>query len=163
MLWVCSCITMICCCTCLVLSCPSIGQVFPNCVFFDFWHQHIKVGLKGHPPVLEGELYNSVKMEESTWCIEDRKQLLINLEKVLCGWFISSFRHHTCYQYHVAIWLFHLKNSCFWPGVFRWKSEYGLVWQLVLYATMCTADAEIKVLSAENLQLSNCKYRGGQI
>ena len=52
---------------------------------FDFCHQHTKVGLKGHPPVLEGELYNSVKMEESTWCIEDRKQLLINLEKVLCG------------------------------------------------------------------------------
>lgn len=126
-LWVCSCITVICCCTCLVLSCPSIGQVYPKRVFFDFWHQHIKVGLKGHPPVLEGELYNSVKMEESTWCIEDRKQLLINLEKVLCGWFISSFRHHTCYQYHVAIWLFHLKNSCYWPGVFRWKSEYGLV------------------------------------
>ena len=28
---------------------------------------------------------------------------------------------------------------------------------------MCTADAEIKVLIAENLELSNCKYRVGPI
>ncbi|XP_076466523.1 nuclear migration protein nudC-like [Babylonia areolata] len=48
----------------------------------DIGKKHIKVGLKGHPPVLEGEMYNSVKMEESTWCIEDKKILLINLEKV---------------------------------------------------------------------------------
>ncbi|PVD28942.1 hypothetical protein C0Q70_11538 [Pomacea canaliculata] len=44
--------------------------------------KHIKAGLKGHPPVLDGEMYNSIKMEESTWCIVDKRTLLINLEKL---------------------------------------------------------------------------------
>ena len=55
------------------------------CLFVFYPLQNIKIGLKGHPPVLEGEMYNCVKMEESTWCIEDKKVLLVNLEKVLCG------------------------------------------------------------------------------
>ncbi|XP_059144314.1 nuclear migration protein nudC-like [Physella acuta] len=40
------------------------------------------IGLKGHPPVLDGMMYNDVKIEESTWCIIDKKTLLINIEKV---------------------------------------------------------------------------------
>ncbi|BFZ24800.1 hypothetical protein BsWGS_27839 [Bradybaena similaris] len=40
------------------------------------------IGLKGHPPVLEGTMYNDVKVEESTWCVQDKKILLINMEKV---------------------------------------------------------------------------------
>lgn len=44
--------------------------------------QHLKAGLKGQPPVIDGELYNSVKMEESTWVIQDKKVLVINMEKV---------------------------------------------------------------------------------
>ncbi|KAL8575278.1 hypothetical protein ACOMHN_001823 [Nucella lapillus] len=48
----------------------------------DIGKKHIKAGLKGHPPVLEGEMFSGVKIEESTWCIEDKKLLLINLEKV---------------------------------------------------------------------------------
>lgn len=42
----------------------------------------VKAGLKGHPPILEGELQHEVKIEDSTWTIEDGKALKIFLEKV---------------------------------------------------------------------------------
>lgn len=51
-------------------------------VIVEFNKKHLKVGLKGHPPIIDGETYKEIKVEESTWCIEDRKDVLINIEKV---------------------------------------------------------------------------------
>ncbi|KAL4233266.1 hypothetical protein ACF0H5_007950 [Mactra antiquata] len=42
----------------------------------------VKVALKGHPPVIEGELQHDIKLEESTWTIEDRKSVKLFFEKV---------------------------------------------------------------------------------
>lgn len=47
--------------------------------------KHLSCGLKGHPPILAGDFPHDVKLEESTWVIEDGKLLLINLEKVSRG------------------------------------------------------------------------------
>lgn len=51
-------------------------------VIIDFEKKHLKVGLKGFPPIIDGELYNSIKVEESCWILEDTKTILITMEKV---------------------------------------------------------------------------------
>ena len=44
--------------------------------------QRLKAGLKGHPPIIDGDLQHDIKVEESTWTIEDRKVVQIAIQKV---------------------------------------------------------------------------------
>ncbi|XP_031499309.1 protein BOBBER 1 [Nymphaea colorata] len=42
---------------------------------------HLKVGLKGQPPIIDGELYMPVKVDDCFWSIEDEKAISILLTK----------------------------------------------------------------------------------
>ncbi|KAK4431338.1 protein BOBBER 1 [Sesamum alatum] len=42
---------------------------------------HLKVGLKGQPPVIDGELYQPIKVDDCFWSLEDQKSISILLTK----------------------------------------------------------------------------------
>ena len=39
------------------------------------------VAIKGKEPIIDGELYEKIKVEDSYWSVEDNKYLNINFEK----------------------------------------------------------------------------------
>ncbi|KAK9145485.1 hypothetical protein Sjap_005388 [Stephania japonica] len=42
---------------------------------------HLKVGLKGQPPIIDGELFQSVKVDDCFWSLEDQKFISVLLTK----------------------------------------------------------------------------------
>ncbi|XP_022289031.2 nuclear migration protein nudC-like [Crassostrea virginica] len=51
-------------------------------VIVEIGRKHLKVGLKGHPPIMDGETFNEIKVEESTWTIDNNKYIILSIEKV---------------------------------------------------------------------------------
>lgn len=43
--------------------------------------KRLRVGLKGQPPMLEGELHKPVKVDDSFWTLEDGREVVVNLQK----------------------------------------------------------------------------------
>lgn len=57
-------------------------SVRPRDVTVSITKKHLTCGVKGQPPIIDGDFPHEVKIEESTWVIEDGKMLQLNLEKV---------------------------------------------------------------------------------
>ncbi|KAI6220339.1 CS domain-containing protein [Aphelenchoides fujianensis] len=43
---------------------------------------HLKVGVRGKPPILDGDLPDEIKVEESLWVLEGKKDVVLTLHKV---------------------------------------------------------------------------------
>ncbi|PAV83098.1 hypothetical protein WR25_02613 [Diploscapter pachys] len=43
---------------------------------------HLYVGVKGHPPIIDGKLRAQIKVENSSWTLEKSSVVVLNLEKV---------------------------------------------------------------------------------
>merc|ERR1711881_698659 len=43
--------------------------------------KHLKIGLKGQPPIIDGETFNEMKADESFWTI-DGKTVILTVEKI---------------------------------------------------------------------------------
>ncbi|KAJ6575056.1 nuclear movement protein nudC [Mycena capillaripes] len=55
----------------------------------------LSVGLKGQDKILDGELCQEIKMEDSTWTLEDNESVLIHLEKInQQQWWENVLTHH---------------------------------------------------------------------
>ncbi|XP_033113307.1 nuclear migration protein nudC-like [Anneissia japonica] len=62
---------------------PSpIPRIKSRDVIVEFTKRTLKVGLKGHPPIIDGELCKEIKIEESFWTLQDNKIIALNMEKV---------------------------------------------------------------------------------
>lgn len=58
--------------------------------------KHLVCGIKGQTPIIDDDFPHEIKLEESTWVIEDGKTILLNLEKVYnIIFFISSYWYRT--------------------------------------------------------------------
>ncbi|KAJ7103582.1 nuclear movement protein nudC [Mycena belliarum] len=55
----------------------------------------LSVGLKGQDKILDGELCKEIKVEDSTWTLEDNASILIHLEKInQQQWWENVLTHH---------------------------------------------------------------------
>ncbi|KAM3376067.1 protein BOBBER 1 [Capsicum galapagoense] len=53
----------------------------------DIKKNHLTVGLKGQPPIIDGELYQPVKVDDCFWSLEDQKSVSVLLtKKVQMDW-----------------------------------------------------------------------------
>ncbi|CAM0913578.1 unnamed protein product [Alopecurus aequalis] len=63
------------------LSVPVPEGTKSRFVVCEIKKDHLKVGLKGQPPIIDGELHKPVKVDDCFWSIEDGKYLSILLTK----------------------------------------------------------------------------------
>ncbi|XP_042870189.1 nuclear migration protein nudC-like [Penaeus japonicus] len=51
-------------------------------VVVEYGRKSIKAGLRNAPPILQGELYNEIKVEECNWYLDNGNTVVLSLEKI---------------------------------------------------------------------------------
>lgn len=64
------------------LKVPLNMTVRPRDVNVKITRKHLIVGVKGQPPIIDGELCEDIKTEESMWVLQDGNTVLVNMEKI---------------------------------------------------------------------------------
>lgn len=64
------------------LSVPLPIKVKARDCIVDFTRKRLKVGLKGHEPIVDGDLEHEIKVEETTWVLNDGKEIVITFTKI---------------------------------------------------------------------------------
>lgn len=65
----------------VTISIPVPQGTKARFVLYELKRNHLKVGLKGQPPIIDGELHQSVKVDDCFWSIEDGKFISVLLTK----------------------------------------------------------------------------------
>ncbi|PIA45577.1 hypothetical protein AQUCO_01600050v1 [Aquilegia coerulea] len=63
------------------ISVPLPPGTTSRFVVCDIKKDQVTIGLKGQPPIVNGELFGSIKVNDSFWSIEDKKMLTVLLTK----------------------------------------------------------------------------------
>lgn len=61
---------------------PLPMKVKSRDVVVEWGRRSLKVGLRGAPPIIDGTLYNEVKVEECNWYLEGSCNVVLSLEKI---------------------------------------------------------------------------------
>ena len=128
---------------CYLIICPiSLSRI----------GQYLKIGLKGHPPILDGELYNEIQVDETTWCIEDQKILLLSFEKVRA----TSQTHDWVWTFVYRVWQM-ASEAClsiqFQHELSSWQFQIN---QMEWWSRIITSEPEIntKKVQPENSKVT---------
>ncbi|XVE58379.1 hypothetical protein DITRI_Ditri04bG0165200 [Diplodiscus trichospermus] len=65
----------------VTVNVPVPGGTRSRFVVCEIKKNHLKVGLKGQPPIIDGELFQAVKPDDCYWSIEDNRSISILLTK----------------------------------------------------------------------------------
>lgn len=65
----------------VTINIPVPEGIKSRSVAYELKKNRLKVGLKGQPPIIDGELYQSVRLDDCFWNIEDGKTISILLTK----------------------------------------------------------------------------------
>ncbi|KEG09703.1 nuclear movement protein [Trypanosoma grayi] len=65
----------------VIVTIPLPEKTTSKMISVEITTSTLTVSIKGKPPIISGELYKPVKASECTWCIEDKRILVITLVK----------------------------------------------------------------------------------